>query len=91
MKFVVTIGIALMMGGTGPAWALEPQDVVGTWKLLSNVRQVLGSDKVVDNLGSHPNGVMILTPEHRFTYLATAEGENPRKRRRNSPLCKRAS
>jgi hypothetical protein len=80
MKFVVTtIGIALMVGGASPLWALEPQDLVGTWKLLSNVRQVVDSDKLVDNLGAHPNGVMIITPEHRFVYIATAEGRKPAK------------
>ncbi len=68
-----------MISGLSPAWALEPQDVVGTWKLLSNVRQVAGSDKVVNNLGAHPNGLMILTPDHRFTYIATAEGRKPAK------------
>jgi hypothetical protein len=50
-----------------------------TWKLLSNVRQAVGTDKVVDNLGAHPNGVLIVTPEHRFIVVFTAEGRKPAK------------
>jgi hypothetical protein len=42
------------------------------------VRQVAGSDRVVDNLGAHPNGVMIITPEYRFIVIFTAaEGRKP--------------
>jgi hypothetical protein len=41
MKSIV-IGFALLIGMGGASWALEPQDVVGTWKLLSSVRQVAG-------------------------------------------------
>jgi hypothetical protein len=77
MKSIV-IGFALLIGMGGASWALEPQDVVGTWKLLSSVRQVAGSDKVIDNLGAHPNGVLIITPEHRFIVIFTAaEGRKP--------------
>jgi hypothetical protein len=77
MKSIV-IGFALLIGMGGASWALEPQDVVGTWKLLSSVRQVAGSDKVIDNLGAHPNGVLIITPENRFIVIFTAaEGRRP--------------
>jgi hypothetical protein len=42
------------------------------------VRQVAGSDRVVDNLGAHPNGVMIITLEYRFIVIFTAaEGRKP--------------
>lgn len=33
-----------------PALAISPQDVVGTWKLISNVRQAGGSETVENNL-----------------------------------------
>jgi hypothetical protein len=41
MKWIVTaLGlIALMIGAASRAWALSPEDLVGTWKLLSTVRQ----------------------------------------------------
>jgi hypothetical protein len=74
---VAAIGVALTIGAASPSWALEPQNLVGTWKLLSNVRQAVGSDKVVDNLGAHPNGVMIITPEHRFIVILAAAGRKP--------------
>jgi hypothetical protein len=54
------------------ASALSPDDVVGTWKLISNVRQTAGSDKIENNLGENPSGVLIVTPEHRFIVLFTA-------------------
>ena len=57
-----------------PAWALSPQELVGTWKMLSTVRQSPGSDKAVDNLGAHPLGVMIMTPDFRFMIIETADG-----------------
>jgi hypothetical protein len=63
----------------GPAAALSPQDVVGTWKLLSSVRQPVGSDKIINNLGAHPKGIMIITPDHRFIIVETAEGRKPAK------------
>src|SRR5262245_18388954 len=80
MRCVVpAIGIALMIGAAGPSWALEPNDLVGTWKLLSNVRQTAGGDKVENNLGANPNGVMIITPDHRFTVIFVADGQKPAK------------
>ncbi len=71
MKRIATaIGlIALMIGPASQAWALSPQDLVGTWKLLSTVRQEIGSDKVVDNFGAHPNGVMVITSDHRWIII----------------------
>jgi Lipocalin-like domain len=71
--------VVFALGMCGPAAALSPQDVVGTWKLLSSVRQPVGSDKIVNNLGAHPNGVMIITPDHRFIIVETAEGRKPAK------------
>ena len=80
MKRITTsIGlIALVISTASPAWSLSPEDVVGTtWKLLSNVRQVEGSDKLVNNLGAHPNAVLVITSDHRFVFIETAEGRKP--------------
>jgi hypothetical protein len=60
-----------------PARALSPQEIVGTWNLLTSVRQVVGTDKTVDNLGAHPNGKLVITPEGRFIIIETAEGRKP--------------
>jgi hypothetical protein len=59
--------------------AMSPQDMVGTWKLISTVRQEIGSDQLVNNLGEHPNGVMIITSDHRFVIIETGDGRKPAK------------
>ena len=66
--------IALAVGIASPVWALSPEEVVGTWKMLSSVRQAEGSDKVVNNLGENPKGVLVITPDHRFMIIETGEG-----------------
>lgn len=77
--FAVALVLNAFFGATSQARALSPQDVIGTWKLLSTVRQVVGSDKVVNNLGVHPKGVMIITPDHRFMIIETGDGRAPAK------------
>ena len=76
MKRIATsiISIALVIGTASPAWSLSPEEVVGTWKLLSNVRLVEGSNKVVNNLGAHPNAILVITSDRRFVFIETAEG-----------------
>ena len=74
-----TLAFMLMAGAVGPARALSAEDLVGTWKLLSTVRQTVGSDRVVDNFGAHSNGVMIITPDCRFIIIETADGCKPAK------------
>jgi Lipocalin-like domain len=62
-RIITSFGlIALTMCAASPAWALSPEDIVGTWKMLSTARQLEGSDKVINNLGEHPKGIMIITP-----------------------------
>jgi hypothetical protein len=68
------LALTAWISTAGSASALAPEDVVGTWKVLSTVRQLEGSDKAINNLGEHPNGVMIITPEHRFIIIETADG-----------------
>jgi hypothetical protein len=80
MKRIVTaIVLITLLIGVEPSNALSPEDIVGTWKLLSTVRQVVGSDKVVNNLGEHPKGIMIITPDHRFIIIETGDGRQPAK------------
>jgi Lipocalin-like domain len=66
--------IALTIGAPAPACALTPEDLVGTWKMLSTVRQLEGDDKVINNLGEHPKGIMIITPDYRFIIIETGDG-----------------
>ncbi|SHK17090.1 Lipocalin-like domain-containing protein [Bradyrhizobium lablabi] len=74
-RIIASFGlIALMLGAADPASALSPEDLVGTWKMLSTVRQVEGSDKVIENLGEHPKGILIITQDHRFMIIETGDG-----------------
>jgi hypothetical protein len=57
--------VACVLYAATPAAALSTGDVVGTWKLVSDVRQAVGSDKVVNNLGENPTGILIITPDNR--------------------------
>jgi hypothetical protein len=74
LRKTILIGLSALGCFASPASALTPEDIVGTWKLLSSVRQVQGADKVVNNLGAHPNGVLVITPDHRFIIIETADG-----------------
>ena len=42
--------------------------------MLSTVRQLEGDDKVINNLGEHPKGIMIITPDYRFIIIETGDG-----------------
>ncbi len=69
---------ALMSGAFSEgALALSPEELVGTWKLISFVREEVKTGKKADNLGAHPNGMLVLTPENRFVLVETAEGRKP--------------
>lgn len=74
MKLIIVSVLTIF---SSAALALSPEDVVGTWKLISNVRQAAGSDKIENNLGENPSGVLILTREHRFIVLFTAADRKP--------------
>ncbi len=77
MKFISLIAALMPTVFSSAASALSPDDLVGTWKLISTVRQAAGSDKIENNLGENPSGVLILTPEHRFIVLFTAADRKP--------------
>jgi hypothetical protein len=77
-RIVIFCGlIALTIFVASSAWALSPEDIVGTWRMLSTVRQLEGSDKLINNLGEHPKGVMVITPDHRFIIIETGDGRKP--------------
>ena len=76
-KSVCLIFVSAFAVFSSVAFALSPEDIVGTWRLTSNVRQTAGSDKIENNLGENPSGVLILTPEHRFIVLFAAADRKP--------------
>jgi len=73
---LLMIPVATGIGGSSAA-ALSPQEVVGTWKLLTSVRQEVATGRTADNLGAHPNGILVITPEGRFIIVETGEGRRP--------------
>lgn len=77
VKFFCLIFVSAFTLFSSGAYALSSEDIIGTWKLISNVRQAAGSEKIENNLGENPTGVMILTREHRFIALFTASDSKP--------------
>lgn len=72
MKSICLILVVACSVFSSAASALSPDDIVGTWKLVSNIRQAVASGKIENNLGEDPSGVLILTPDHRFIVLFAA-------------------
>jgi len=68
---------ALLVAGAGSAAALSQPDLVGTWKLVSSKFEQLDTGKIGDNLGARPSGILIITPEGRFTVVMAGEGRKP--------------
>jgi hypothetical protein len=69
--------LAAMDIGSPGAAALSPQEIFGTWKLLTSIRQEVATGRTADNLGAHPNGILVITPEGRFIVIETGEGRRP--------------
>jgi hypothetical protein len=70
--------LCLILGAfAADAAAPTAQELVGTWKLISSRYEQLDTGKTGDNLGAHPSGVLIITPEHRFTVVMVGEGRQP--------------
>jgi hypothetical protein len=46
-------------------------------ELLTSVRQEVASGRTVDNLGAHPNGILVIIPGGRFIIIETGEGRRP--------------
>jgi hypothetical protein len=59
--------LAVLAGNSTPARALSPPDIVG-------------SNTIVDNLGPHPSGISIVTPDLRFVIVETGDGRQGRSR-----------
>ena len=76
IKFIF-LTVASLTVFSSAAYAISPEDIIGTWKLISNVRQEAGSDKIENNLGENPSGVLVLTRDHRFIVLFTAADRKP--------------
>lgn len=77
-RVVAAVGVlAVLAAGADPAAALSQQELVGTWKLVSSKFEQLDTGKTGDNLGARPSGILIITPESRFTVVMAGEGRKP--------------
>ncbi len=61
-----------------PSRGAEP-NVVGKWKLVSYISEELGTGKKTDQLGEHPKGYLIYTPQGRMMGLVVHETRSPPK------------
>ena len=67
------LGVVLTGIAPGAAPALTKEEIVGTWKLVSNVREDINTGKKADNLGPNPIGHLIVTPDNRFMIVQVAQ------------------
>jgi hypothetical protein len=58
-----------------PAYALTPNDIVGTWKIVSYVHEAAG--KTEHPLGEHPSGYLVIGGDHRCTQIVVGQGRKP--------------
>src|SRR5215475_5135334 len=61
-----------------PSWGAEP-NIVGNWKLVSLVTEELATGKKRAQLGEHPKGYLIYTPQGRMMALLVHETRSPPK------------
>jgi hypothetical protein len=59
-----------------PAAALNRSDIVGTWKVVSYLRQPAASRRTYP-LGLNPSGYLIIDDSPRCTVLLVADGREP--------------
>ena len=51
--------------------------LAGTWKLVSCVKEDVETKEQKSVWGQHPNGTLVLTPAGRWIVIQTAEGRSP--------------
>ncbi|HZP79588.1 MAG TPA: lipocalin-like domain-containing protein [Pseudolabrys sp.] len=71
MKLVAAIGAALGLM-SGPLFAQDAKDLVGTWQLTSNVITVDG--KKIDQFGPNPHGVLYFESNGRYALVIVRDG-----------------
>src|SRR5690349_21734055 len=83
MKYVIAsicwMSALICSGVSKHAFALSPEEVMGTCKLISSVREDVKTGKTANNLGEHPNRILVLTSENRFVLIETAAGRQASK------------
>ena len=56
---------------------MTPEDIFGTWMLISHQMVTLGTDERREMFGPDPLGTLVLTPDHRMMAFITAKDRKP--------------
>jgi hypothetical protein len=67
MKFKLLIASVLLLGSATGSFAQTAKDLVGTWKLVSNVLDQNGTKS--DQFGPSPNGVLFFESNGRYALV----------------------
>jgi hypothetical protein len=67
---------ALLLLSCVSASALEKEDLYGTWRLISDVRQDVATGVKTDNLGKSPHGFLTYGRDGRMSVIVVAEGRH---------------
>ncbi len=68
---------ALVAGIASEAWALSSHDIAVTLHQLSKTRQLIGSDRLVNNLDAYSNGTMVILAYQRLRLIETGDDRKP--------------
>jgi len=68
MRFLLLVFLAL----SSPAFAQEPNALVGTWKLISS-ESIMENEAPQHTFGPNPKGYLIITQEGRLMIMITAD------------------
>jgi len=77
VKWLVVLVLFLI--AVQPTLAADRQNIVGTWKIVSQEWEIQATGERRAVMGKNPAGYAIFTPEGRMMALITAEGRNPPK------------
>ncbi len=72
MKLPRLIGVLLFLNGVA-ASAVEKEDLYGTWRLVSDVRQDVATGVKTDNLGKNPHGFLTYGRDGRMSVIVVGD------------------
>ncbi|HTH52219.1 MAG TPA: lipocalin-like domain-containing protein [Pyrinomonadaceae bacterium] len=79
MKITRSLGILLLVFCTFTFAPAQARQLVGTWKLVSEVVEVQSSGEKTAAMGESPSGYAVFTADGRATFIITADGRKPAK------------
>jgi hypothetical protein len=73
MKILRVLGFLFLLSGVN-ASAVDKEDLYGTWRLVSDVRQDVSTGVRTDNLGKSPHGFLSYGRDGRMSAIVVADG-----------------